>query len=78
MYMDVNEPTSHSRGNGEDVIEGKATQTQSIKTSKLSEPKTGKLKVQLSLCLTKQHDMKTYWRSGGIAPRILDLVTGRR
>jgi hypothetical protein len=27
----------------------------------------------LSLCLTKHHAMKTYWGSGGIAPRILDL-----
>jgi hypothetical protein len=25
------------------------------------------------LCLTKHHAMKTYWESGGIAPRILDL-----
>jgi hypothetical protein len=32
-------------------------------------------KVKLSLCLTKHHGMKTYWRSGGIAPRILDLGT---
>jgi hypothetical protein len=29
----------------------------------------------LSLCLTKYHAMKTYWGSGGIAPRILDLGT---
>jgi hypothetical protein len=29
----------------------------------------------LSLCLTKHHTMKTYWGSGGIAPRILDLGT---
>jgi hypothetical protein len=34
-----------------------------------------KVKVKLSLCLTKHHAMKTYWRSGGIAPRILDLGT---
>jgi hypothetical protein len=34
-----------------------------------------KVKVQLSLYLTKHHAMKTYWRSGGIAPRILDLGT---
>jgi hypothetical protein len=34
-----------------------------------------KVKVKLSLCLTKHHAMKTYWRSGGIAPRILDLDT---
>jgi hypothetical protein len=27
------------------------------------------------LCLTKHHAMKTYWESGGIAPRILDLGT---
>jgi hypothetical protein len=32
-------------------------------------------KVKLSLCLTKQHAMKTYWGSGSIAPRILDLGT---
>jgi hypothetical protein len=24
---------------------------------------------------TEHHDMKTYWRSGGIAPHILDLGT---
>jgi hypothetical protein len=34
-----------------------------------------KVKVQLSLCLTKHHAMKTYWGSGGIAPRILDPGT---
>jgi hypothetical protein len=28
----------------------------------------------LSLCLTKHHAMKTYWGSGGIAPRILTLT----
>jgi hypothetical protein len=33
----------------------------------------GKVKVKLSLCLTKHHALKTYWGSGGIAPRILDL-----
>jgi hypothetical protein len=32
-------------------------------------------KLKLSLCLTKHHAMKTYWWSGGIAPRILDLGT---
>jgi hypothetical protein len=32
-----------------------------------------KVKVNLSLCLTKNYAMKTYWGSGGIAPRILDL-----
>jgi len=35
----------------------------------------GKIKVKLSLCLTKHHAIKTYWGSGGIAPRILDLGT---
>jgi hypothetical protein len=30
-----------------------------------------KVKVKLSLCLTKPHAMKVYWRNGGIAPRIL-------
>jgi hypothetical protein len=34
-----------------------------------------KVKVKLSLCLTKHHAMKTYWGSGGIAPRIIDLGT---
>jgi hypothetical protein len=34
-----------------------------------------KVKVKLALCLTKHHAMKTYWGSGGIAPRILDLGT---
>jgi hypothetical protein len=30
------------------------------------------------LCLIKHHTMKTYWGSGGIAPRILNLGTRRR
>jgi hypothetical protein len=30
-----------------------------------------KAKVKLSLCLTKHHAMKEYWRSGGIDPLIL-------
>jgi hypothetical protein len=34
-----------------------------------------KVKVKLYMCLTKHHTMKTYWWSGGIAPRILDLGT---
>jgi hypothetical protein len=34
-----------------------------------------KVKVKLSLCLTKHYAMNTYWMSGGIAPRILDLGT---
>jgi hypothetical protein len=34
-----------------------------------------KVKVKLSLCLTKHHAMKTHWGSGGVAPRILDLGT---
>jgi hypothetical protein len=33
------------------------------------------VKVKLSLCLTKHHAMKTYYGSGGIASRILDLGT---
>jgi hypothetical protein len=32
--------------------------------------------VKFSLCLTKHHTMNTYWRSGGIAPRIIDLCAG--
>jgi hypothetical protein len=35
----------------------------------------GKGKVKLSLCLNKHHVMKTYWGSGGIPPRILDVGT---
>jgi hypothetical protein len=35
----------------------------------------GIIKVKLFLCLTKHHAMKTYWGSGGIVPRILDLGT---
>jgi hypothetical protein len=31
--------------------------------------------VKLSLCLAKHYAMKTYWGSGGIAPRILDVGT---
>jgi hypothetical protein len=34
-----------------------------------------KVKVKLSLCLTKPPAMKTYWGSGGIAPYILNLGT---
>jgi hypothetical protein len=34
-----------------------------------------KVKVKLSLCLTKYHAIKTYWGNGGIAPCILDLST---
>jgi hypothetical protein len=36
------------------------------------------VKVKFSLSLTKHHDMKTYWGSGGIAPDILNLCTGCR
>jgi hypothetical protein len=32
-----------------------------------------KVKIKLSLCLTKHDAMKTYWGSGGIVLRILDL-----
>jgi hypothetical protein len=38
-------------------------------------PMPNKVKVKLSPCLTKHHAMKTYWGSGDIAPRILDLGT---
>jgi hypothetical protein len=34
-----------------------------------------KIKVKFLLCLTKHHAIKTYWGSGGIAPRILVLGT---
>jgi len=35
----------------------------------------GKVKVKLSLCLTKHHTVKTYWVSGCTAPCILKLGT---
>jgi hypothetical protein len=34
-----------------------------------------KVKVKLSLCLTKYHSMKIYWRNGDIPPRNLHLGT---
>jgi len=34
-----------------------------------------KVKLKLSLRLTKHRAMETYWRSGGVAPRILKLGT---
>jgi hypothetical protein len=37
--------------------------------------KNVKVKVKLTLCLTKHHAMKTHRGSGGIVPRILDLGT---
>jgi hypothetical protein len=41
-----------------------------------SDPKViSSVKVKLSLYLTKNKAMKTYWGSEGIAPRILDLGT---
>jgi hypothetical protein len=36
-----------------------------------------KIKVKLSLCLTKHHAMKMYW-DGGIAPHIINLGSRRR
>jgi len=33
--------------------------------------------IKLPLCLTKHHAIKTYWRSGGTAPYILNLGTRR-
>jgi hypothetical protein len=35
-------------------------------------------RVRFSLRLTKYYSMKTYWWSGGIVPRILDLVASWR
>jgi hypothetical protein len=35
-------------------------------------------KIKFSLCLIKYHSMKTYWRSGDIAPLILELGNGWR
>jgi hypothetical protein len=32
-----------------------------------------KVKVKLSTCLTKYHTMKTHWKCGCIAPRIIHL-----
>jgi len=34
-----------------------------------------KVKVKLSLYLTKHHAMKTYWVSGSVALRVLNLGT---
>jgi hypothetical protein len=34
-----------------------------------------KIKVKLSLCLSKYHAMKTYWESGSIVPCVLNLGT---
>jgi hypothetical protein len=34
-----------------------------------------KFKVKFSMCSLKHHSIKTYWGSGGIAPRILNLGT---
>jgi len=31
------------------------------------------VKLQLPLCLTKYHVVKTYWGSGGISPRTIFL-----
>jgi len=31
--------------------------------------------IKLYLCSTNNHVMKTYWENGGIAPRILNLIT---
>jgi hypothetical protein len=39
----------------------------------VNQDKGKKVKVKLSLCLTKHRAMKTYWESRGIAPRILYL-----
>jgi hypothetical protein len=39
----------------------------------LLRPPDTKVKVKLSLCLTKHHAVKTYWGSGGISPCILNL-----
>jgi hypothetical protein len=36
------------------------------------------VKLKLSLCLTKHHAMKTYWGSGCVASRTLNLGTGLR
>jgi hypothetical protein len=48
------------------------------KTKYRNENDMRKVKVKLSLCLTKHHAMKTYWGSGGIVPCILNLGTRRR
>jgi hypothetical protein len=41
----------------------------------LPSPLPLKVSVKLSLCLTKHHAMKTYFRSRGRAPLILNIVT---
>jgi hypothetical protein len=38
---------------------------------------TVKVKVNLSLFKVDHHTMKAYWRSGGIAPLIIDLGSGK-
>jgi hypothetical protein len=49
-----------------------------MKFGSLFQFKIGKVMVKLSLCLTKHHAMKMYWKSGGKAPRSLDFGTRRR
>jgi hypothetical protein len=41
----------------------------------MREKSPGILKIELFLCLTKHHAMKTYWGGGDIAPRILSHGT---
>jgi len=43
----------------------------SYRSNILEYKQTYKVKVKLSLLLTKYHAMKTYWINGGIAPSIL-------
>jgi len=33
------------------------------------------IKAKLSLCFAEHHAIKAYWKSGGIAPAIIDLGT---
>jgi hypothetical protein len=50
---------------------GTATCNRSTKAACVSVHCYRNVKVKLPPCLTKHHAMKTYWGSGGIAPRIL-------
>jgi hypothetical protein len=56
----------------------KKKKAQIFTSSRNSANSAVKVKVELSLYLTKHHAMKMYRGSGGIAPRILDLDTGWR
>jgi hypothetical protein len=45
------------------------------KTKETKRSQDTAFKLSCPCALTEHHAMKTYWRSGGIIPRILDLGT---